>query len=368
VPVELTGRPFYIFSMCTSKHVLLFLALLCIGCMGGPTPRSEAWFETHLIDGTPAFGRVIAAAEPVDLLSLTPAMQRFVAEDIGRARDPYRRVEQLLKKMEAYGYFDNPYLQSGTYSAAETFEARRGNCVAYTNLFIALAREAGLKASYQLAHVPPSWNVQSGYLLRNNHINVSLKGVRTPWESGDDITVDFNVVEIDERLPHEVITDDYAASMFYANIGVEHLQQGNLEKAFAYLKLAILTEASNVDLWNNLGTLYSILNKDQLAEEAYLVALELSDDDKTALAGLAKVIKKQGRFEEAARYERLIAQYRDNNPFYHFAVAEQLFKNHALQPALESIDRAIALKRNTPRFHILREAITLAMSKAQRIS
>jgi len=345
---------------------LLWLMGLCAGCAGNPTLPNALVLDQQLIDGSAVFGYVVPAAQPVDMLAMTPAMRAFVDEDVGQSQYSYRRFERLLKKMEAEGFFRNPYLQTGTYSAAETFAVRKGNCVAYTNLFIALARHARLKASYQLVFSPPSWDVQSGYLLRNNHINVNVRSLYQPRETSKEITVDFNAVQADDAAPRRNISDAYAASMFYANLSVQHLQADKLEKSFSFLKLAIQTEPANVDLWNNLGAFYSIAKQNELAQDAYRVALRLDGKNKTAFSGLATVLRSQGRLAEAVVYERLVAKYRDRNPYWHYAAAEQFFKNESFQAALESIGKAIALKRDAPRFYVLRDAIDRAVAQVEQ--
>ena len=93
---------------------------LCAGCAGNPTLPNALVLDQQLIDGSAVFGYVVPAAQPVDMLAMTPAMRAFVDEDVGQSQYSYRRFERLLKKMEVEGFFRNPYLQTGTYTAAET--------------------------------------------------------------------------------------------------------------------------------------------------------------------------------------------------------------------------------------------------------
>ena len=65
----------------------------------------------------------------------------------------------------ADGHLVNDYQADGTFVAAETFARGRGNCLGYTNLFIALARDLGLNARYQLIESHPTFDVTSGYYL-----------------------------------------------------------------------------------------------------------------------------------------------------------------------------------------------------------
>jgi len=345
--------------------MLLLIAAAGSGCTGMGGTRVEVHYAPELIDGKAAFGHTVAAAPTQELLEVSPAMQQFIAEDVGKAQFAHTRFHRLMRKMVREGFFINQYDRSATFSAAETFDTKKGNCIAYTNMFIALAREARLEASYQLVHEPPRWEVESGFLLRANHINVHIKGVRLPGEFSNELSVDFNEVEPDDDSPREIISDAHAASMFYANLSVDHLHKDEYEAAFGYLKRAIQTAPTNIDVWNNLGALYSILEKDELAEQAYQVARSINARDKTAISGLVKVLRKQGRNEEAEGYHRLVIRYRDRNPYYHYAVAEQAFRSATYEEALTAIGQAIKLKRNNARFYALRAAAAQELGDEQ---
>jgi len=334
----------------------LFVLASCCGCANVGVSKPPVQYDPALIDGAAVFGHTVEPAPEVDMLGVSPEMKAFIEEDVKRGSFAYGKFRKLMAKLAQDGYFINQYDRSATFSAAETFAARRGNCLAYTNLFVALAREAGLTARYQLVDVAPTWDVESGFLMRNNHINVRVDGVRMPGMSKGELSVDFNAVEADPDTRRRVVSDEHAASLFYANLGIDRLRAEDNEGAFAYLKRAILIEPANIDLWNNLGAVFSIVGHPQSAEQAYEIAMSLDERDKTAVSGLAKSLRVQGREEEAADYTRLAIRYQNKNAYYHFAVAEQAFRNDAFDEALASVHQAIRLKHNNPRFYALQAA------------
>jgi len=341
--------------MSTRPLFALILMALISGCAAVDVTQ-QVRFVPQLLDGTAAFGRSIAPAPHQDPLSMSRQMREFIAQDVGSSSFPHVRFRRLMHKLEQQGFFGSPYDQSATFSAAQTFDRKKGNCVAYTNLFIALAREANLDASYQKVHVPPKWELSSGLLLRVNHINVHVGGVRLPGAGSDELSVDFNSVRPAQDSRKEIISDAHAASMFYANLSIEHLGEADYEQAFAYLKRAALTASDNPDVWTNLGALYSILGHDAYAEQAYRVARGIDSKDQAAISGLAKVLRKQGRIEEAEAFAAMVLRYQRVNPYYHYARAEQAFNQGAFEQALEAINRAIKLKRRNPQFYAFRAA------------
>jgi Tfp pilus assembly protein PilF len=340
----------------TPISIGLLVLALCSGCAGVPERASPNVRTEALLDGATLFGETILPAPKIDLLRVSPEMKAFVDDGIAGSHFGYSRFRRLMAKLVNEGYFVDQYDRAATYAAAKTFAEKKGNCLAYTNLFVALAREAGLDASYQLVNSHPTWNVESGFLVRNNHINVFIQRIQFPGYADGEVTVDFNDVRINTQDRTRLITDTYAESLFYGNLAVGYLREGDYGSSFAYLKRGILTEPRNVDLWDNLGALYSTMGDYPGAQQVYGVALSLDKRDKTAISGMAKSLTEQGKLVEAEAYTRLALKYQGKNPYYHYAVAEQAFNNSDFEQALVAINSAIRLKRNNARFYGLRAA------------
>ncbi|MEM9622064.1 MAG: transglutaminase domain-containing protein [Pseudomonadota bacterium] len=332
----------------------VLISLLVISGCATQQPKNIE-YDANLIDGTALFGEPVAAAPPEDPLWVSPEMAEFAAIPAYRRMTHYSRFRFLMKKLLDNDYFVEQYVADATHTAAMTFERRKGNCVSYTNLFVALAREAGLDASFQLVTGRPVWNVESGYLVKNNHINVVLKQITMPGYTNNEMTVDFNAIDMDEDASRRRISDEHAVSLFYANIAIQHLRRQEFTDAFAYLKRAITTAPANQDLWNNLGVLYSVMEQPQMAEASYRTALRLEPRNKTAIAGVAKSLEQQGRLEEAQHYAELARRYQRRNPYYHFAVAQQAYSKNAYEAALEAVNEAIQIKKRS-KFYALRAA------------
>ena len=332
------------------------IVMLLAGCVSQTGMQRVQSYPVELLDGSAVFGEVIEPAPAMDLLTVSAEMTDFVASTQGEGHFESLRFRRLMRKLVEDGFFIDQYDHDANYSAAKTFSVRKGNCLAYTNMFIALAREAGLDAKYQLVNTRPTWDVESGFLIRNNHVNVLLEGLKAPGNNVSDITVDFNLVRVADDAPRITIGDAYAESMFYGNLAVQQLHNGDQRAAFSYLKRAVLTEPENTDAWNNLGVLYSMSNIPELGQQAYEMALSLDKRNETAIAGLAKTLRQQAKHKEADRYEALAARYQRKNPYYHFALAEQAFRNDAFEFALHAVEQAISLQRDNARFYALRAA------------
>ncbi len=309
----------------------------------------------ELLSGVVLFGEVVSADEvpDADLLALDDTMKAFVVDYVGEGTS-VARLQRLLRELQSQGYFSESYDSSKTHSAIDTFHTRSGNCLSFTNLFVALGREARLNTVYQIVDVPPNWDASNGYLIRFTHINVLVKGAPFRRITAATYTVDFNDVVPDPSYIRREVSDGYAQALFYSNLSVTEMGNGEVRRSFAYLKKAIELEPRNRDFWINLGALYASQNAHVEAIQVYQIALDLKRSSKAAMSGLARSYKAIGEIELAAVYATKVRRYRQKNPFYHFAVAQAEFKNSNYTLAIRAIDKAIDLKRRNPRFHLLR--------------
>ena len=281
-------------------------------------------------------------------------MQDFIAEEVGDIRIPTVKFRRMFRGLTQEGYFTANYIADSTRTAAETFHHKTGNCLSYTSMFIALAREADLDARFQIVRVPPNWDADSGYLIRYTHVNLVLKGFAYDAANGQEFSVDFNDVLPDPDYPRHEISDAQATALYYANLSVANLRAGEMREAFAYLKKALDISPDNEDLWINLGAFYAKLDKHSESLAAYQIALELDPGSRGAISGLGRTHGLLGNVEEAAFYNDKVRRYRQRNPFYHFAIAQTEFDQARYEGALEAINKAIDLKYRNGRFHFLK--------------
>lgn len=335
-----------------------FCLVLAAGCaIQSPFQLSgQLDYDASLITGERIFGEEVSPHEvpAVDITEPSDQMLDYVASRVKGRALASQRFRELFDGLTEDGYFEGVYSANRTLTAAETFEARGGNCLSYTSMFVALARAADLDASYQVVDVPPSWDADAGFLIRYTHINVLLEDVRVERGAREEVIIDFNIVQPDPDYPRRKVSDEYAQSLFYANQAVNLMRDNHPRQAFAYMRRAIDISPDNVDLWINLGAFYAMQQDYHSAIEAYQVALQLEPRNKAAYSGLARSYDSTGDEELAAVYQQKVRHYRERNPYYHYALAQWAFAGADFHSALAFIDQAIQLKRRTPRFHLLK--------------
>jgi len=344
------------------RGIALLCLLLVLGaCAARPVsaPANPA-HDPALLTGERLFGAPLGAdlVPEVAVAELDEAMRAFVRAHTEGDRLAVTRLRNLIQALLDEGYFGKTsYNPRETLTAAEAFRTRNGNCLSFTNLFVAMAREAGLDAVYQIVDVPPSFDADSGFLIRYTHINVLLKGLRLQNDLNEVVVVDFNVIQPDADHPRREVSDDYAASLYYANHAVERLRDSRVREAFAYLRRAIELAPENADLWVNLGALYGSRGDFRSAVESYEVAIALDPRNRTALSGLARSHRALGNPVLAEEFEARARNYLESNPYFHLANAQAAYLRGDFEPALASINRALQLERRSGRLWFVKGLI-----------
>jgi transglutaminase-like putative cysteine protease len=106
-------------------------------------------------------------------MALSDEMREFLNNHVGkRAGDPVK-LRQLSDAVFSKDSFGLEY-DKATRTAAETFRARRGNCLSFTFMFVLLARGVGLDARFQEVEIPPEWTFAKDTYILNRHINIHV--------------------------------------------------------------------------------------------------------------------------------------------------------------------------------------------------
>ena len=291
--------------------------------------------------------RVRVSIVDTDVLSLSPEMSAFVDQYVDRDANDYRKLHQLIYALIEEGTFGLVY-DDQTQTAAKTFRGRNGNCLSFTNMFVALARNVGLKVSYQEVDIPPDWTRNDGTFMLNRHVNVHVD----LGQAGERI-VDFNIGDLRTTYDRRVISDDRALAHFYNNKGVEYLQKGDTSASLANLRGSLQHDPAFGPAWSNLGTLYRRQRLMAHAEASYLQALAVNADEYVAMSNLASLYAEQGDAERAVHFENQASLHRRHNPYYRFGLARQAFLKRDYDTAISNLKYAIRHKEFEDSFYFL---------------
>ena len=260
--------------------------------------------------------------------------------------------------MKQRGLFSLEYNEALTRTVSGTFHERRGNCLSFTMLFIALARESGLHARYQLVDVPPQWNLDSDLVVIANHVNAVIDS-----RTDKDLVVDFNRTNFHGDFVTHRIDDAYAAALFYTNLGAEAMLRRDYPQSFTLLREAVHARADVAPPWVNLGVLYGRQGLYEYAEASYLRALQIAPQERSALANLASIYEALGDTRRAAEYRERVRRYQDINPYYHYARAQKAYHDKQYEDTLAELRHAIRLRSDESVFYALQGQALTALGR-----
>ena len=330
-------------------------AALSAAC-ASPALKDEAVSvaDAELLSGQVLFGRPVDTASIPDpgIFELDDEMRAFVARHVDGSRAGRERMRRLLSAMIESGLMSLDYDDAKTKTARQTFHDRVGNCMSFTALFVALAREADLDVAFQTVEVPPIWYADSDLVILNNHVNALVK-----QSFGSRVVVDFNVTELKGDYETREVSDEYALALYYNNVAMDALRSGDLEQSFRLLKKSIETYPDIAGNWANLGVIYSRSDEEDYAIAAYMKALDLDVKHRPSLTNLASIYQGRGEPERAEYFARQVRRYQDQNPYYHYYHALAAYNNGDLDTAEERLARAIDLKKTEHKFFQLQGLI-----------
>lgn len=330
-------------------QVLLVAAMLMAGCAAvPPTPVARGVTEEMLLAARPIVGsRSLLPLPEADVLGLDPEMRAFLARFVDKKDAHHIRAQNLLRALMQEGIYRVEY-DDQTHTAAETFHTKSGNCVSFTNLFVAMAREVGIDAHFQEVEIPPDWTLEGGAFVLNRHINVLVK-----LTARGDYVVDFNFDEFRTSYERRAVRDERALAHYYNNIGVDHMQADDAVEALRYFRKAIEYDRRFSAPWGNLGTLYRRNGSMAYAEAAYLQALAANSNDSVAMSNLAALYKQLGDAERATTYRQRVETHRMRNPYYRYRLGREAFLAGDYERAIDHLRYAIKRKKNEDDFYLL---------------
>jgi len=276
----------------------------------------------ELLAGT-GLGATPGMSAPVadeQVLAVTAEMRAFLDEHVHQKAADQVKLHELIEAIITAKTFALEF-DDRTRTASEAFERRTGNCLSFSNLFVAMAREVGLKASFQEVDLPPDWSLDKDVFVLNRHVNV-----RVDLDPLSDHVVDFNIDDFRASYTTREISDDRARAHYFNNMGVESMQAGDAATAVAFFRKALVDNDREFSpAWTNLGTLYLRLGHSAHAEAAYLQALKVDRDEVVAMSNLAGLYERQGDTKRAAVYRKRVIHHRMQNPYYRFQRARDAY-------------------------------------------
>jgi Flp pilus assembly protein TadD len=252
-----------------------------------------------------------------DVLALTPEMRQWVHAQVPVVLSPIERLDLLVRRLQAVDGAALRYDAWFTASAADAFAQHRFNCLSFSHLLIAMARELGLDAYYLEARYRERYDREGDLVLLAGHITVGWGDGPRRW------VVDFGNQAKVERVRVQQLDDRRALALHYANLGAADLRRGDARTALRALATAVEVDPGAAGAWVNLGVALRRRGDFAAAEAAYREAIEVDPQMVPGFANLYSLLRASGRTREAKELVAAIMRLPRKDPWLLLAMGDE---------------------------------------------
>jgi len=247
--------------------------------------RADAWERALQRKG-------IAPQDVPNPIEITPRVAETARLWSGGGGGEVDQLRRLQSALYDPGRFHLVYDAGATLTASEALEAGRGNCVASTSLFIALARARGI-------HVKPGYVTPRAVGEKRGDLVYVTTHVVAVFQNFQRAIV-FDFYRESEESGHVAPIDDLTlAALYLNNRAVDRLSRGALEEAEHDFDIVVRLAPEFVAAHANLGVLRRRRGEVSGAFDAYRKALALEPHNPIVLGNLAALYTSLGRPRDA---------------------------------------------------------------------
>ncbi len=271
---------------------------------------------------------------------ITEEMRRWAHEVAPGALAPEDRLRRLRDGLFDKDRMELKYTWGYTGTAIDVFEQRRANCLAFTNLFVGMARELRVEVYFLGVERVETYRKQGDLVVVSDHVAV---GYGDATVDSDLLIFDFSPYRNQGYRDVRRISDLTAIAMFYSNRGAETLQEGRVLDAVSWLKTAVAIDPALTPGWVNLGVVLRRAGDLPGAEDAYKHALEIDPRTHSAYQNLAALLQLQGRSKEAEGFVQALQKTPTRNPYSYLSLGDISLRSGRLEEAKRFYRRAVNL-------------------------
>ncbi|MBW8845080.1 MAG: hypothetical protein JF607_08930 [Burkholderiales bacterium] len=292
-----------------------------------------------------------------DAMALTPAMQRFAETEMATEIRNKGLRDGLIDALYTKGRLQLDYDSETTRTAAEAFDAKRGNCMSLVLMTAAFARHLNLPVRFNSVYLEENWTRSNNIYFVAGHVNISLArplattAHTTVFGDPELLTIDF--LPPDQVRGHRSRTIDETTilAMFLNNRAAEALTVGQVDDAYWWARAAIMTDSRWLAAYNTLAVLYRRKGLYGKAESTLRLVLEREPLNSQAMSNLVLVLSDTGRREEAQVYANQLAQIQPVPPYKFFDEGVAAMKAGEFATARQLFRKELARAAYVPEFH-----------------
>jgi len=286
---------------------------------------------------------------------ITDEMRAWAHAQVPDGTPTEERLDKLLRAMLDPARLELRYEGGRTVTAQEAFESRRANCLAFTSLFVGMARELGVPAYYLDVEDIERFEKDGDLMVVSGHVSAGfdIGGGRVK-------ILDFSPTgTLAYRRVHRV-SDLRAVALYYSNRGAEALRAGKSAEALSWLRKAVAIDPAFGGGWVNLGVALRREGDTSGAETSYHRALEADPQTSSAYTNLAALMRSRGEDSEAEKLLGIAAGVDRRNPFSYIALGDLSLAQGRLEEARRFYRQALRLHQEDAEVYAALGMVALA--------
>jgi len=290
--------------------------------------------------------------------ALTEEMRTWVHAQVPAETPSDQRLGRLLSSLVDPSGLKLEYEGRHTSTAVEAFQSHRANCLAFTSLFVGLAREIGVPVVYLDVDDIEKFEKEGDLVVVSGHVSAG-------YNTGSEMKIlDFSAAPAARYRKVRPISDLTATALFYSNRGAEALRGGHNEEAMDWLRKAVAIDPDLGRAWINYGVGLRRAGDEAGAEKAYRTALEVEPTAVSAYQNLAGLLRNHGQDQEAADLLALSDRIGTRNPFIYLALGDLSLAHGRLEEARRFYRKSIRLYRGSAEPYAAMGLLSLASGDA----
>lgn len=278
-------------------------------------------------------------------MRLSREMRAWAHDRVPTGLSKNDKIVRLLEAILRDDGLGLDYRAGFTGTAEEVFEARAGNCLGFTQLFVAMGRDLGVDVYYLAVDRLTNYRRESDLIIVSDHVTAAFD------EGTKRRILEFTLgPNFDYRTARAV--DDLAAlGLYYSNRGAELVQERRHREAVTQLEVALKLAPDLAQAWVNLGVARRRLGDFAGAEAEYRRAIEVDPDQLSAyhnLVGLYLLLERQDPVGEILG---ILDRRSNRNPFVFLLLGDLSLESERLEEARRFYRRSVTLGRDHAETH-----------------